>query len=70
MKVPFELSSMFTDHMVLQQKTQVPIWGTGPDGVEAYVQFQGQTVITTIRNGSWMFYLQPLQPGGPYEMKV
>jgi sialate O-acetylesterase len=67
----FELASMFTDHMVLQQMTRVPVWGSGPEGGSVTVEFKVQTVSTIVQNGScWELWLEPLHPGGPYELKV
>jgi sialate O-acetylesterase len=67
----FELASMFTDHMVLQQMARAPVWGFGLEGSSVKVEFQGQTVSTIVQNdGCWELWLEPLQPGGPLEFKV
>ena len=36
------LPAPFTDHMVLQQQKQVPVWGWGTAGKEVTVQFKNQ----------------------------
>jgi len=55
-------STMFDDHMVLQQEMPVPIWGTAKKGEKITVSFDGQKK-TTITNsdGKWMVTLKPLK---------
>jgi sialate O-acetylesterase len=69
MKEPFTLGSMFTDHMVLQQRVTVPVWGTGPEDGKVTVQLQGQMVSAVVHEGNWSLHLAPLVAGGPYEMQ-
>jgi sialate O-acetylesterase len=57
------LHNLFTDHVVLQQGTAVPIWGWGDDGDKVTVEFAGQQDTVTVRNGRWMAKLKNLQPG-------
>src|SRR5665213_1570472 len=61
---------LFSDNMVLQQGTDVPIWGWGPDGDRITVTFRNQKVRTRVKNGRWMVKLHDLQPGGPDVMIV
>jgi sialate O-acetylesterase len=57
--------------MVLQQKTNVPVWGTADPGEEVTVSIAGQTIQTTAQpDGSWMLKLKPLEPGGPHRMTI
>lgn len=63
-------NSLFSEGAVLQQGIKVPVWGTAADGEEVTVEFQGQTVSTTARNGFWMVKLDPLKAGGPFTMKI
>jgi len=52
---------LFTDGMVLQQKSKVPIWGWGEQGTKVTVTFGNQKKSTTIQaNGKWMISLAPL----------
>ena len=54
-------SKLFADHMVLQQKMEVPIWGTAKVGEPVTVDFAGQHVATTAApDGKWLVKLQPL----------
>ena len=61
---------LFTDHMVLQRGREVPIWGTGADGVIVTVSCQDVSAQTVVREGKWQVNMPPLQVGGPYELRV
>ena len=48
------LSHIFSDHAVLQQQTQAPVWGWGDPGKKVEVVWDGQTYRTTVQaDGSW-----------------
>lgn len=64
------LHNLFTDHMVLQQGTTVPVWGWAEDGERVTVEFRGQKVTTTAKGGRWMVNLKNLKPGAAAVMKV
>lgn len=58
---PLELAVPFTDHMILQQKQAVPVWGFDTPGARVTVTFAGQTHSATAdKNGNWMVHLNPL----------
>jgi sialate O-acetylesterase len=61
---------LFTDHAVLQQGMPVPVWGFADGDEQVTVKFQGQEVSTTAQGGRWKVELQPLQPGGPFELVI
>lgn len=61
---------LFTDGAVLQRGQVVPVWGTAEDGEKVTVEFDKQKVSTTARAGKWRVNLQPLEAGGPFEMKI
>jgi sialate O-acetylesterase len=65
-----KLHGLFTEGMVLQQGTKVPVWGTAADDEKVTVKIQDQEVSTTAKNGKWRVNLKNLKPGGPYEMTV
>jgi len=65
-----QLHNLFTDHMVLQQNTSVPIWGWADDGEKITVEFRGQKVSTTAKKGHWMVKLKNLKPGPAGALKV
>lgn len=68
------LPSIFTDHMVLQQQSSVPVWGWGD--ASATVRVVGSwntadTVSTQVdNNGRWMVKLPTGKYGGPYKLEV
>lgn len=64
------LCSLFSDHAVLQQGMQVPVWGTAPDGKNITVEFCGQSVSTTALEGRWLVTLDPMVAGGPYVLRI
>jgi len=65
------LHGLFSDGMVLQQGTKVPVWGTAAPGEKITVKFQGQNVSgIAAKTGSWIVNLKDLKPGGPFEMEV
>ncbi|MBD3268295.1 sialate O-acetylesterase, partial [bacterium] len=64
------LHSLFTDHAVLQQGKEIPVWGQAEDGEQITVSLNDQTAKTTAQNGEWMVKLQPMQYGGPFTLTV
>jgi sialate O-acetylesterase len=57
-----EVASVFTDHMVLQQRMPVSIWGTGSPGETVTVKFAGQQRSTkTGKDGTWSLKLRSLK---------
>jgi len=65
------LPSLFTNNMVLQQKTEVPIWGKATPTAKVTVQFQGQKKGTVAaEDSSWRVTLDSLAAGGPFEMTI
>jgi sialate O-acetylesterase len=66
-----KLASPFTDHMVLQQKVLVPVWGWASPGEKVTVTLgkQKKTIVTTT-DGKWMIKLDPLKAGGPFVLTV
>ncbi|WP_205745004.1 sialate O-acetylesterase [Echinicola pacifica] len=56
------LSSLFCDHMVLQQGMPVPVWGEASPMEKVTVTFAGQQKSTTTdQNGKWELSLDPLK---------
>lgn len=65
-----KLHGLFTENMVLQQGTTVPIWGTAAKDERVTVRFQGQEVSTEAKDGKWRVDLKDLKPGGPFAMTI
>ena len=67
-----QLAVPFTDHMILQRGSQVPVWGFDAPGTKVSVEFAGQkrTAITN-KTGDWMVRLKPLTASrNPRSFKV
>lgn len=68
------MPSVFSDHMVLQQKSEVPVWGWSGPNQEIKVVGSwaaGDTVSTRSNDmGQWSLKLKTSEAGGPYTMSV
>src|SRR4249920_941172 len=57
--------------MVIQCNMQDSIWGWADAGERVAVSLEKQQKITTAgANGEWRIFLDPIQPGGPFEMRI
>ena len=62
---------LFVDHAVLQQGTQVPVWGRADPGEAVTVAMAGQTASTTAgSDGKWLVHLAPMKAGGPFRLTI
>jgi len=62
---------MFSDHMVLQRRMRVPIWGTAAPGEKITVSFRDQKKQTKAdKDGKWLVRLDPLKVGEPGKLTV
>jgi sialate O-acetylesterase len=65
------LPSLFSDHMVLQRETEVPIWGWAEPGEEICVTIGDQQhTCTTGPSGVWQVEICGLPAGGPHTLTV
>lgn len=61
LRLPF----IFSDHLVLQCKQSVPVWGWAEAGAKITVEFAGQTQTATAdAQGKWTVKLDPLAASG------
>jgi len=68
-----KLPAVMGSHMVLQQKSDAPVWGWAKANEQVSVtgSWDGQTVIaTTGSDGKWMVKLKTPVAGGPYTIKI
>ena len=66
-----KLPAVFSDHMVLQQKMKIPVWGLATPGSKITVRLHQQSKGTTANaEGQWRVNLNPLAAGGPHELAV
>jgi len=65
------LNPLFSDNMVLQQKQDIPIWGTAEPSGEVIVTLHGeQKKVIVGDDGKWKVSLAPVPAGGPYELVI
>ncbi len=68
-----KLASIFTDNMVLQQKTETPVWGWAKSGTSISItpSWSGQSYKATAdKQGKWMVKIQTPNAGGPYKVEI
>ena len=68
-----ELGPLFSDDMILQRNSQVPIWGSakGNERVSITSSWNNNEVITKAdNNGNWIADISTPDAGGPYEIKI
>ncbi len=64
------LDGLFSRSAVLQQGMPVPVFGTAEDGERVSVTIQDRRAETVAKDGRWHVELDPLEAGGPYELRV
>lgn len=66
-----ELPSIIGDRMVLQQQTDVNLWGWDKPGNTVTVKFRGQEVQTPVEvDGKWQVKIPSGEAGGPFNLTV
>jgi sialate O-acetylesterase len=65
------VAKIFNDHMVLQRRQGLPIWGTAPVGQTITVRLhQSKQQVMADKEGHWKMVLPSMEAGGPYQMLV
>src|SRR5580704_901070 len=65
------LSSLITDHAVLQRDSPIHVWGEASPAEKVTITFHAQSVATTANNlGLWEAWLKPEPAGGPFTLTV
>lgn len=67
------MTPIFTDNMVMQQRSDAPVWGTAAPGAEITVATswnKAEYKATAGHDGRWMVKVRTPKAGGPYEMTV
>lgn len=71
LRAEVRLAGIFSDHMVLQRDTHIPIWGWGTPQETVTIHFAGKEYQTKVSEaGEWSMELPKHKAGGPYEIKV
>jgi Domain of unknown function (DUF303). len=68
-----KLAPLFSDHMVLQQKSDVPIWGTASPSQEIVIMtsWNKRTYKTkSDKDGKWIQEVRTPKAGGPYYISI
>ncbi|MGK0199260.1 MAG: sialate O-acetylesterase [Yoonia sp.] len=66
-----KLPTIFSDHMVLQRDTSVPVWGWADPGEKVEVKIAGQSAAATADDqGNWRIDLANLVPGHTHTLTV
>ena len=68
------VAHIFSDHMVLQRESSVPVWGWGEPGKTVTVApswYQGKTVAVKVaKDGTWRLDIETGAAGGPYALTI
>lgn len=65
------LPHIFSDNMVLQRESKVPVWGWSKPNESISVSFHNQKVKTKAdAKGNWKIVLQPENAGGPFQLTI
>jgi sialate O-acetylesterase len=65
------LPNVFGEHMVLQRRKPVPVWGWADAGEKITISLNNQTKTGKAgKDGKWQITLDPMEAGGPYQMQV
>ena len=70
LRADVRLPGLFSDHMVLQQKMRVPVWGWADEDEQVTVTFRGKKVSATATHGKWTVKLPAQKAGGPDTLVV
>lgn len=67
-----KLHPLFSSHMVLQQRTEAPIWGWAKPGEQIAIRttWGANATATAGEDGRWRAKLKTVQAGGPYEISI
>ncbi len=69
--IKFQVSPVFSNHMVLQRDTPLEIFGQAAPGKSVAVEIAGQRNSGLANaKGEWAVKLKPMAAGGPYEMTI
>ncbi|MFY9216699.1 MAG: sialate O-acetylesterase, partial [Flavobacteriaceae bacterium] len=70
--ISLQLTSLFSDHMVLQQKSNVKFWGTDKPNNEITISTSWENESKTIVdiNGHWNVSIGTPSAGGPFKIEI
>jgi sialate O-acetylesterase len=65
-----QAAPVFSDNMVLQRDTYVPVWGTGSEGDEVSLSFGTARVSGKVKDGRWRLVLPPFDAGERGDLEI
>lgn len=67
-----KVNPLFSDHMVVQRETKIPVWGWADVGENITVTASWGKVVTTVTDadGNWRVDLKTPKAGGPYTITI
>ncbi len=67
-----KLMDIFSNGMVLQQKSKIKIWGISGPNIEINVEgsWGKKSITKSDSNGNWIVELDTPEAGGPYLLKI
>jgi sialate O-acetylesterase len=68
----FSVSNLFSDHMVLQQRSEADIWGRYTQGgkVKITTNWGEASIVKANASGKWKAKLKTPKAGGPFEISI
>lgn len=71
-KTEIYLPALFSNHMVLQQKVEAPIWGRGTPGsdIQISTSWNEFKTVTVDKKGDWTVKIETPKAGGPYTITL
>ncbi len=68
----FSVPAIFSDNMVLQQNTDVTVWGTSSPGMSVKLEgsWREESDAVTDKNGNWSAKIKTLEAGGPFNLTI
>ncbi len=65
------LPNIFSDNMVIQRGTNIPVWGWADPGEHITARLGNHSAQTvTAADGKWKLFFGPLEAGGPFEIII
>mgnify|MGYP003954783511 FL=1 len=68
-----QMGPLFSDDMILQRESQVPIWGLASPNEKVTVLSSWNNKTTSTKadnNGNWNVKIETPQAGGPYQLNI
>ncbi|MEP1489559.1 MAG: sialate O-acetylesterase [Algibacter sp.] len=66
------LNALFSDHMVIQRETEIPVWGWADpnEKIEVVASWGAKAEVITTADGTWTIKLKTPKAGGPFQITI